>query len=64
MVERAEMAFTNHVGYGTLVGSLSDFFIWNEVTSFDAQNLSEAFGIKAVKLPPLPPRLVFRCQVS
>ena len=48
MAEPVETALTNHVGYGALVGSLSDFFVWHP---FDAQDLSEAFGVKGVKLP-------------
>ena len=49
MAETAETAFTNHVSYGALIDSLSDFFIWNE-TPFNAQNLSEARGVRGVKL--------------
>ena len=43
MGEPAEAVFINHVCYGALVGSLSDFFVWNEVTPLNDQNLSEAF---------------------
>ena len=50
MAEPAETAFTDHVGDGELFGSLSDFFVWNEVAPFDAQNLSEAFAVKRVGL--------------
>ena len=46
MAEPAETAFTDHVGDGALFGSLSDFFVWNEVAPFDAQNLSEVFCVK------------------
>ena len=53
MAEPAETLCTNRIGYGALVGSLFDFFVWSEVAPFDAQNLSEAFGVRRVKLPPL-----------
>ena len=51
MSESAKTAFANHVDYRALVDSLSDSFVWNEVTPFDAQHLSEAFGVKRVQLP-------------
>ena len=52
MGEPAEAVFINHVCYGALVGSLFDFFVWNEVTPLNDQNLSEAFFflVKGVKL--------------
>ena len=49
-IRTAQAAFTNLLGYGALVGLLSDFFIRSEVTALDAQNLSEAFAVKRVGL--------------
>ena len=48
MAERAETVFTNHIGCRALVGSLSDFFVRNKITPFDARSLLGPFGVKRV----------------
>ena len=63
MGEPAEAVFINHVCYGALVGSLFDFFVWNEVTPLNDQNLSEAFFFWS-KESSFFSWLVFRCRVS
>ena len=54
-------ALRQHLQIMSIMGCCFAFFVWNEVAPFDAQNLSEASGVKGVSSLSW---LVFRQQIS